>query len=871
MDALDLRCEYLADPLAVGVRRPRLSWKLSSGRQTAYQITAASGGRPIWDSGRVESDRSIQVPYGGPPLHSRQRVVWRVRAWDEDGKSGPFSADACWEMGLLKREDWIGKWIGSALAGDADNGAPCPHFRRPFTVETMPVSARLYITALGLYEVRLNGAAVGDDVFSPGWTDYRTRVCYRAYDITPLLRPGGNALGVVLGDGWYCGHVGWAPRRVYGDRPRFLAQIAMDFEDGTIRIIPTGGGWKTAAGPILESDLIMGERYDARREIKGWDGPEFDDSAWDPASIYPDPGLNLAAPQAPPVRRIRSLVPVAPPRRVDGAWIYDLGQNMTGRVRLAVEGPAGALIRIRHAEVLDDSGRLYTKNLRKARATDEYTLKGGGRESYEPHFTFHGFRYVEVSGLPENAAPPDVEGIVLHTDAPLTGTFTCSDPLITRLQENIQWSQRGNFLDIPTDCPQRDERLGWTGDAQVFVRTAVFNMDAAAFFTKWLDDAASSQSPQGHIPQVVPNPDPAYYDGGPGWADAFPICAWAIYAAYGDTEILRRLFPALRKFVDELASRHPDGIRERPDLSLWNRPEPPRIEAVRGFGDWIALDGSVDRHGSTPQDLIGTAYFHYSARLLAAMAGVLGRKRDAARYAKLAEKVRRAFRRRFLTRDGLLAGQTQTSLVLTLHFDLAPEEFRPALVESLVRDIERRGDRLSTGFLGTPHLLPVLTRFGRLDVAYRLLNQKAWPSWLYPVLHGATTIWERWDGWTEEKGFQDPSMNSFNHYAYGAVGEWLYSVVAGIESDPQAPAYKRIIFRPRPGGGLTAARAELESPYGRIVSAWEIAGDLFDWEIVVPPNTTACVHPPGAASPTDVPPGRHHFQTAWPAKESSHV
>ena len=871
MDIRELRCEYQVDPLAIGVRRPRLSWKLGCGAQTAYHIAAESDGRPLWESGRVDSDQSIQVLYGGPPLRSRQRVSWRVRIWDENGQAGPFSAPARWEMGLLKREDWIGKWIGSTLAGDQETGAPCPFLRRTFTLETMPVAARLHITALGLYDASLNGTAAGDDVFSPGWTDYRTRLVYRAYDIKPLLRIGENVLGVILGDGWYCGHVAWAPRRVYGDRPRLLAQIDLEFEDGTIRIIPTGAGWRTAAGPILESDLIMGERYDARREFKGWDQADFDDSSWAGASIYPDPGLDLAAPQAPPVRRMQSLRPVEPPRRLDGSWIYDLGQNMTGRVRMTVEGAAGVRVKLRHAEVLDASGRLYTENLRKARATDEYTLKGGGRETYEPRFTFHGFRHVEVSGLPEASAPPEIEGIVLHSDAPMTGTFACSDPLINQLQRNIQWSQKGNFLDIPTDCPQRDERLGWTGDAQVFIGTAVFNMDAAAFYAKWLDDMASSQSPQGHIPQVVPNPDPAYYDGGPGWADAFLICPWTIYAHFGDKELLRRLYPSLKKFIDDLDARHPDGIRERPDISAWSRPDPPRIEAVLGFGDWIAPDGSVDRHGGTPLDLIGTAYFHYSARLLASIAGVLGRKRDATRYARLAEKVRRAFRRRFITRDGLLAGQTQTAYVLTLHFDLAPEEFRPALVDALVRDIERRGGRLATGFLGTPHLLPVLTRFGRTDVAYRLLNQKAWPSWLYPVLHGATTIWERWDGWTEEKGFQNPAMNSFNHYAYGAVGEWLYAVVAGIEIDPEKPAYKRIHFRPRPGGGLTSARAEMESPYGRIVSAWTIDGELFSWEIVVPPNTTACVHPPGVAEATEVRPGRHHFQIAWIGKEPEDV
>ena len=871
MDLFDLRCEHLVDPLAVGARRPRLSWKLSRGRQSAYQIAAASDGRPLWDSGRVASDRSILVPYGGPRLRSRQRVEWRVRSWDENGEAGPWSPPARWEMGLLSPKDWRGAWIGSPLVGDRRSGPPCPYLRRAFELPEAPAKARLYITALGLYEASLNGARVADDAFAPGWPDYRTRAIYRAYDVTALLGAGRNALGVILGDGWYCGHVGWAPRQIYGDRPRLLAQLVAELPSGRIVTVATGAAWKTAAGPILESDIIMGERYDARRELEGWDRPDYDDAHWSPAVVFPDPGIALASPQAQPVRPVERLRPVAPPRRIDGQWIYDLGQNMAGRLRLIVEGAAGSTVRLRHAEVLEAGGRLYTANLRAARATDEYTLRGGGPETYEPRFTFHGFRYVGVEGLPDGAPPPEVEGVVLHSDLPRIGSFECSEPLINRLQRNIQWSQRGNFLDIPTDCPQRDERLGWTGDAQVFARTAVFNMDASAFFTKWLDDCAASQTPQGHIPQVVPNPMPCYYDGGPGWADAFLICAWTARLAYGDEGLVGRLYPALKKFVDELDGRHPDGIRERPDISAWAEPEPPRSEAVLGFGDWIALDGSVDRRGNTRTDLIGTAYFHHAARLLSAIAGALGKPRDARRYAKLARKIRAAFERRFLTREGLLAGQTQTSYVLTLHFDLAPERFRPALVDALVADIERRGGRLATGFLGTPYLLHVLTRFGRLDIAYRLLNQRAWPSWLYPVLHGATTIWERWDGWTEEKGFQDPSMNSFNHYAYGAVGDWLYAVVAGIEADPEKPGYKHIIFRPRPGGGLTSARAELESPHGLIRSAWSIEGGRFRWEIVVPPNTTATVFVPGSEAPVDVPAGCHRYEAAWIGKENEHV
>ncbi len=851
----NLRCEYLTNPLGIDIARPRLSWELRDDRrgvrQSAYQIQVATDkaalhkdAADLWDSGKVASDQSAHVVYAGEALGSGQRAWWRVRMWDAEGQPSAWSAVAWWEMGLLERDAWQGQWIGAMLAGGPHTTSPAPFVRTQFTLDRPVARARLYATALGLYEPHLNGQVVGDDLLTPGWTDYAIRVQYQVYDVTHLLRQGKNVLGAVLGDGWYCGYVGWDKRQQYGDRPRFLAQLAITFEDGSTQMVATDEHWKATYGPILESDMQMGESYDARRELNGWDAPGYDDTRWLPVEPFADPGIALTAMRGPTVKRIQEIQPIAEPREIKqwpiSKWIFDLGQNMVGRVRLKISGPAGSTITLRHAEMLNPDGTLYTTNLRSARQTDYYTLRGG-EEIFEPRFTFHGFRYVELNGYPETPTRETITGIVLHSDTPPTGTFECSDPLINQLQHNIQWGQRGNFVDVPTDCPQRNERLGWTGDAQVFTRTAAFNMDVAGFFTKWTSDLEDAQSPEGTYPMVVPNPGFAGKDGGPAWADAGIICPWTIYQCYGDTRLLEERYDSMRRYVGSLAETSRDGIRCFSEY-----------EGYHGFGDWLALDGSEGREGATPKDLIGTAFFAYSVRLLGRIARVLGNSEDAEHYESLFQDVRRAFQERFVTPGGLVASGTQTSYVLALHFDLLPEHVRAVTLDALVRDIERRGMHLSTGFVGTPYINWVLsdTVRGRPDIAYALLRQTTWPSWLYSVTQGATTIWERWDGWTHDKGFQDPGMNSFNHYAYGAIGAWLYAVVGGIDLDPERPGYKHIIMRPRPGGDLTHATAELRSIYGPIRSAWtlDVERGKFDWRITVPANTSATVYVPAAAS-----------------------
>lgn len=838
--AVQLRCNHLDNPLGVHDATPRLSWRLATdgrrgARQTAYRIvvsTQRNGGGILWDSKRVASDATIEIVYAGRTLTSRQRAWWRVEVWDEKNRRTE-SAPAFWEAGLLARSDWSGQWIGAALAGGPETGAPSPYLRTIFNVGKKVASARLYATALGLYEFHFNGQRVGNDVFTPGWTEYKKRVQYQAYDITTLLRPGPNAAGAILGDGWYCGHIGWRERNYYGERPHLLAQIVLTFTDGTTQVIVTDNAWKTAFGPIVEADLIHGETYDARRELRGWSEPGYDDSTWAPVTRFDDPGIELAPTLGPTVRVTQELKPIAPPVKKEiwpaPIWIFDMGQNMVGRVRLHVRGKAGQMIRLRFAEVLNTDGTLYTENLRAARQTDHYILRGDPRgETWEPRFTFHGFRYVEIYGHPDTLLPDAVIGVVLHSDTPRTGTFSCSDRLVNQLQSNIDWGQRGNFLEVPTDCPQRNERLGWMGDAQVFSRTAAWNRDVASFFVKWQRDIADAQGAEGEMPSVVPHVEGVGADGGPAWADAAAICPWTMYLCYGDKALLARHFDSLARFIGFMEAKSRHLIRSHPDSNVWH-----------GYGDWLALDGSGNVFGNTPKDLIGTAMFAYSTTLVAKMARVLGRTADAVRYERLAERVRRAYQKRYLTGDGVATGLTQTSYVLTLQFDLAPEAMRPKLMAELVRDIEARGNKLTTGFVGASYLPHVLSRFGRTDVAYKLLHQKAWPSWLYAVTQGATTIWERWDGWTQEKGFQDKGMNSFNHYAYGAIGSWLYAVVAGVDIDPAQPAFKHILLAPRPGGELTSARGSLQSLHGEILSAWKLRENRLEWEVIVPPNTTA--------------------------------
>jgi alpha-L-rhamnosidase len=858
-----LRTEYLVDPIGIDETRPRFSWLLESDRpgdaQTAYQVVIDG----VWDSGRAESDRLFGIEYDGPVLTSRQRCVWRVRVWDGAGQSSDWSAPASFEMGLLDSADWSGSWIAPAAElrasvvdlpdgvglehwGKRWSSPPPPFLRRRFSVGAEVVAARAYVTARGLYELHINGARVGDDVFTPGWTDYRKRIQYQVYDVTAALRSGDNAVGLVLGDGWWAGKIAWFDRLQNGTESSALMQLEIELADGTVERIVTDAAWRAAVGPCLWSDLLMGEAYDARRALPGWDQADFDDSSWTAAAIEaPLPGeqVALVATRAPAVRRTQELVPQSVTEPTPGAWVFDLGQNMVGRVRLNVRGPAGTVVRIRHAEMCNPDGTIYTQNLRHAAATDFFVLAGvAGGEVYEPAFTFHGFRYVEVTGLPEAPDLAAVTGVVLQSDLDPTGTFECSNELVNQLQRNIVWGQRGNFLEAPTDCPQRDERLGWLGDAQVFAATASWNMDVAPFFTKWMQDVIDGQHSSGLFPDVAPLIAGDVDRGAPAWADAGVIVPWTVYRWFGDERILERCFPAVAKFVDGLAEAASDELV---------RLTPGKYE----YGDWLANEAA------TPKDLIATCYFAESTRLAARMAEVLGRDDDAKRYQALWEDIRRAFNEGFVTPAGRVVGHTQTSYVLALVFNLLDEAGREIAMRHLVADIKARADHLSTGFLGVGHLLPVLADGGAVDVAYKLLLQDTFPSWLYSIKQGATTIWERWDGWTDTAGFQTWHMNSFNHYSLGSVGAWLYRDVAGIGLDPAVAGYRHAVIRPRPGGGLTWARGSYRSVVGTFASAWRLSEDgaEFSLDVTVPVGATAAVHLPDGSPPVAVAAGTHSF------------
>ena len=752
-------------------------------------------------------------------------------------------------------------WIASPLVGSPQNGVIAPYVRTSFTISQPVQSATLQVTALGLYTCEINGQTVGDLALAPNWTDYTKRVYFQTFDVTTLLQGGENGIGAILGDGWYCGHLAWQSRQLYGDRPRFIAQLEITLADGSRQTIVTDESWKTATSPVLQNDLLQGESYDARLERDGWSSGKYDDETWTKVEIFPNPEISLDAPVGPPVRRIEEITPISvTPREAwpKFSYIHDLGQNFSGRVRLKVKAKRGQTIKLRYAEILNPDGTIYVANLRTARATDHYTCKGSEEEIWEPAFTFHGFRYVEVTGI-EKDEKAELTGIVLHSDTPPTGTFACSHPLLNQLQKNIVWGQKSNFLDIPTDCPQRDERLGWTGDAQVFVRTAAFNMDVRAFFHKWMQDMRDAQRENGGVPSVAPDRHflGDQQDGGPAWSDATIICPWTIYLCYADQKILADHYGAMERYMAFMAEhRCKDFIRSHPDADEWG-----------GYGDWLALDGSGKTEGGTLKEYIGTAFYANDAQLMSKIATILGREDDARRYSALYENIANAFRRRFITPEGLVAAGTQTAYVLALHFGLIPEENRAMAALELVRDIKRRKFHLATGFVGTPYLLSVLEKHGYLDVAYGLLEQESFPSWLFPIKNGATTIWERWDGWTPDKGFQDVGMNSFNHYAYGAVGAWMYEVVAGLDLDPQAPGYEHVIFHPKPGGSLTWAEATLDTPRGKAAIRWDLEGDQFRSTVTVPAGSHATYHPPfGAAKAVALEAGTHQLAWTLPAK-----
>lgn len=833
-----LLTENLSNPIGLDTRTPRFSWQLRAPErnelQIAYEIrvSAKSNGKgEVWNSGKVLSAQSVHVAYGGPAPASGRRYFWQVRIWDNKGRNSGWSAAAWWQTGLLDPSDWTAKWIQPGYK-EEDSGRPSPLFRKEFSNSKRLRSATVYITAHGLYEAMINGRRIGDAFLTPGWTSYSKRLQYQVYDVTDLVRPGKNAIGVTLGSGWYRGFIGFAGQHnFYGSDISLLFQLVLSYGDGSTETISSDGSWKSSTGAIRSSEIYNGETIDAREEKTGWDLPGYDDSGWSRAQTASYPLNNLIATYNEPVRKQETFVPVKILTTPKGEMVIDFGQNLVGWVRVKASGQAGDKITISHAEVLDKAGNFYTDNLRAARAQDTYILKGKGKEYFEPHFTFHGFRYIRIEGYPGEITADDVTAVTLYSDMQKTGNFSCSNPLINQLQHNIQWGQRGNFLDVPTDCPQRDERLGWTGDAQVFSRTATFNMGVENFFTKWLKDVAADQATSGSVPFVIPNVLGKGAAGSTGWADVATIIPWNLYLAYGDRRVLEEQYPSMKAWVEYIRGQAKDD--------LWN--------TGSHFGDWLfyrPFDDDDGRSAVTDKYLIAQCFYAHSTQLLINAAGVLGKKEEADHYALLLKKIKDAFLREYVTPSGRLVSATQTAYTLALQFDMLPETLRKEAAERLVQNIKDYDNHLTTGFLGTPYLCQVLSRFGYTSIAYRLLLQDTYPSWLYPVKMGATTIWERWDGIRPDSSLENPGMNSFNHYAYGAIGDWMYRVIAGIDTYEDGPGYQHSRIEPHPGGGLDSAAADLQTGYGLLSSHWRLSNDSLWMDIVIPANTTSTLSIP---------------------------
>jgi len=831
----NLLTENLVNPVGIDVQQPRFSWQLISDQknvsQTAYEIIVSSGKGTMWKSGKVTSDQSVHVPYAGTALQSGKKYTWEVRVWDNNSKPSSWSEPAFFQTAFLNPSDpiaigWKAKWIEAGFAEKDSMNRPAQYFRKQFSTNKKVSSATAYITAHGMYEAQINGKRVGDQYLTPGWTSYNKRLQYQVYDVTNLLTNGNNAIGVAIGTGWYRGFLAWAGNKnIYGKKAGVLFQLDITYSDGSTVSIISDETWKSSTGSIRYSEIYHGETIDAREEKTGWSTAGYNDAGWSGVTVQNYPNEILLATYNEPVKKHETFKPLKIFTTPKGEKVIDFGQNLVGWVIVKAKGNAGDKITIRHAEVLDKAGNFYTDNLRVANATATYFLSGKGDEIFEPHFTFYGFRYIKIEGVNE-IKPENFTAVALYSDMKLTGAFTSSNPLINQLQHNIQWGQRGNFLDVPTDCPQRDERLGWTGDAQAFSRTAAFNFGVNNFFAKWLRDVEADQYANGSVPFVIPNVLGPNAGGSTGWADAATIIPWNMYLAYGDKRILETQFNSMKAWVGYMEKASKDY--------LWN--------TGFHFGDWLffrPFDDNDGRSAVTDKYMIAQCFFANSVQIMINTAKVLGKNDDAARYTELLKNVKAAFVKEYLTPNGRLISGTQTAYVLALNFDMLPENLRQQAVEKLVANIKSYNNHLTTGFLGTPYLCHVLSRFGQTDLAFTLLMQESYPSWLYPVKMGATTIWERWNGIRPDSTFEPASMNSFNHYAYGAIGDWMYRVVAGLDTYDDAPGYKHIKIKPHIGGGLTNASASLQTYYGKVSSGWKVDGNKIILDIEIPANTKA--------------------------------
>lgn len=847
--------EHLAEIVGIGWARPRLSWRVETAvqnyTQTAYQIALDDGSQ----TGKIESSQSVLVEWPFDALQSRQRVGVKVRVWGTDGAQSNWS-DVLWvEAGLLAKDDWSAQFITPAWDEDSDQSNPAPYLRRDFDLRNDIQSARLYITALGVYEAQINGQRVGDHVFAPGWTVYDQRLRYQTFDVTNLLQSGSNAIGAVVGDGWYRGRLGFGGgrRNIYGDKLGLLAQLEVTYADGSTERIVTDESWRATTGPITSSSIYDGESYDARLELDSWSETGFDADGWTAVSTLDHDLTILEAPISPPVRRTEELAPVSITQSPSGKTLVDFGQNLVGWLRITVEGEAGHTITLRHAEVLEQ-GELGKRPLRTAEATDRYTLRGNGVEVYAPTFTFHGFRYVEIENWPGELQPEALRAVVLHSDIERTGHFDCSDPMLNQLHQNVVWGMRGNFLDVPTDCPQRDERMGWTGDIQVFTPTAAFLYDVSGFLQSWLVDLAHEQRKHnGAVPHVVP--DILHGGGAAAWGDAAVVVPWVLYQRYGDVNILANQFASMCAWVDHVAEKAGDTF-------LW--------DTGFQFGDWLDPSAPPDKpfQARTDKVIVASAYFAYSAGLVAETAALLGKTELHEQYAAIAQKAKAAFAREYVTPNGRMMNDAETAYALAIAFDLLPTADQQQRAGDRLAELVREGGyTIRTGFVGTPLICDALCSTGHHATAYKLLRQEACPSWLYPVTMGATTIWERWDSMLPDGSINPGEMTSFNHYALGAVADWMHRTIGGIVA--AEPGYRTIRFAPRPGGNISHCTTRLETRYGTAVSTWRINGDSFEISVTVPPNASGIVQLPGQADEITVGSGTWAYSVPYSDPDAS--
>jgi len=851
LEANYLRCEYLVNPLAIEKASPSLSWEVAANSraavQTAYQIIVASTPEglsqnqgDLWDSGKTPTNRTNQIHYAGEGLTARQDCYWKVRVWDENGAVSDWSESAYWRMGLLASSDWQAHWIGFDNRRLNKNKEfqlpPSPYFRKTWTAKGKIKRAVLYSTALGLYEARINGQKVGKDYFAPGWTDYNKRVYYQTYEVTQMLHSGDNAMGFILANGWYAGYTGYAvlvrhPQTYafYGEIPVLKAQLEIEYENGEQEWISSDSDWKVNTGPILEADLLMGESYDARLAFDKWDEADYDDTAWKVCRKMVGAMGKVEASPGVPVQVVEEIEPIAITEPEKEKYIFNLGTNMAGIVQLRVKGKAGTKIQLRYGEMLHPDGRLMTENLRKARAIDTYILRGDeAGETWIPKFTYHGFQYVEISGLSERPEKGMITGLVLSSLTPQAGHFESGNKMINQLYTNIVRTQKANYLDVPTDCPQRDERMGWTGDAQIYMRTATYNTDIAAFHRKWLVDLNDAQFGNGAYPNFAPlafhRPNTMY---SPGWMDAGIICTYNIFKVYNDVDIVQQFYANMQHQLELYQTKSSDSLL--PDGAF------DEVNPQGGYGDWLNQDKTP-----TSKMLMANIYWLFDLRLMAEMAEAIGEKEDAKDYQIAYRKVQEAFLEKYMGGDGRLKENTQTACAMALDLDVLPPSYKTTVAKQLLQLLETNKGYLTAGFLGAKHLLPALSNAGYQKEALELFTKKGFPSWLYEVVNGATSIWERWDSYTIENGFggeQNAGMNSFSHYAFGAVAEWMFRHLAGI--DMLDSGYRKIMIHPEPNATLGPVSASYHSINGEIKSAWSLKGEHLQLEVTIPANTTA--------------------------------